>query len=287
MLLVSGPVLALLVSLQAFIPLWAQTNGNRPAEADKLHVVLLVAGHDKGIGNADLKDIAAMKKAINAAFAQDKTRVIFHDLTGINKKTGKVYSAAEILNHLRGMKIGKNDNVMVYHSGHGGITNMKRPEQTHTLVVDGGDLHRKDIKAILQAKSPRALMILTDCCSSLIKGEEAFGLTREAAPTVNVALVRNLLLKPIGIVNITAAQDGTEASAGYKGVNPGQAGSAFTVALMRLWYKQDANYGSWEQFFPALKNETYQASGGAHSARAFQISTRPLTTGAASKGMIE
>jgi hypothetical protein len=271
----TATVAALLLSLQAFNPLWAQNGNTRPAEADRLHVVLLVAGNDGGIGNADMKDIESMRHAINVAFAKDKNRVVYHDLTGINKKTGKVYSANEIMAHLRGMKIGKNDNVLVFHSGHGGIADKEHPEESHILTVDGGRLARRDIRNILSAKQPRALMILTDCCSSYMNVPRALAAEQDvpAAVAVNVATVRNLLLKPAGLVNITAAKDGTEAVAASQGANPGQAGSAFTVAMMRLWYRMDVTFTSWEQMFPALRSETVMASGGRHEARAFQIST--------------
>jgi Caspase domain len=276
--LLSAPVAALLLALQAFSPLWAQCNASRTGEADKLHVVLLVAGHDGGIGNADLKDIAAMKHTMDAAFANDNGRVVYHDLTGINDDTGNVYTAAEILAYLRGMEIGKNDNVLVFHSGHGAITDRDRPEDSHVLLVDGGKLARKDIRDILSAKSPRSLMILTDCCSAFVGGPAGFagGRGLVAGPAVNVATVRNLLLKASGIVSITAAEDGTNAIANFTGDNPGQAGSAFTVALTRLWYRVDVTFTSWEQMFPELRAETHLASGGVHQARAFEISTNAV-----------
>jgi hypothetical protein len=275
---------ALVLALHGSGPLQGQGTGGRAAEADKLHVVLLVAGNDKGIGSADMKDVAAMKQAISSAFAKDKNRLVFHDLTGISKKTGKVYSANEILAHLKNMKIGNNDNVLVYHSGHGGIADRSRPEASHILTVDGGQLHRKDIRTIVAARQPRALMILTDCCSSYMsKSEEAELVSLEEPPpaSVNTATVRGLLLKASGIVNITAAQDGKEASSGHQGENPGHAASAFTVALLRLWYQQDTTFTTWEKMFPTLRRETSKASGGKHQARAFQIRTQttPAATG--------
>src|SRR4051794_17166177 len=80
----TGSVAALLLALQAVSPLLADTNPSRPAEADKVHVVLLMAGNDGDIGNADMKDVAAMKTVINTAFAKDKNRVVMHDLSGLN-----------------------------------------------------------------------------------------------------------------------------------------------------------------------------------------------------------
>lgn len=270
---ITGALAALIIALQAFSPLWADntTPAKRPAEADKVHVVLLMAGQASDIGNADQQDIAAMKLAINAAFAKDQNRVVFHDLTGINPKTSTYFSGDEILDYLKDMKIGQNDNVLVYHSGHGGILDKNRPEESQVLCCDGGNVMRIDIRKVLSAKNPRALMILTDCCSSYPRGATANAAERA---TVNVATVRSLLLTTVGLVNITAAEDGTYARAAYVGANPGQAGSAFTVALMRLWYQQDVTFTSWETMFPTLRTETDAASCGVHRARAFQINTQ-------------
>ncbi len=88
---------------------------------------------------------------------------------------------------------------------------------------------------------------------------------------MNVQTVRNLVLKEARIVSITAAEDGKSAVAMFNGANPGDAGSAFTVALMRLWYTPDQTFTTWSHIFPALRRETGLASGGAHLARAFQL----------------
>src|SRR5205823_6189863 len=143
--LFAGAVTGALLALQALAPAFAQTGPAHPAEADKVHVVLLVAGADSNIGNADMADIAAMRHAISASFAGDKKRVVFHDLTGKNPATGQHYTGPQILERLKRMKVGHNDTVLVFHSGHGGIQDKKHPEATHILTVDGGQVARKDI----------------------------------------------------------------------------------------------------------------------------------------------
>jgi len=276
----TNAVLALVLALQTFSPLAANPAANRPAEANKIHAVLLVDGNAGGIGNADMQDVASMRRTLEVAFANDRSRLVIHDLTGVNPKTGTYYTGPEVLAYLRGMQIGQNDNVVAFHSGHGSIQDRTRPEATQYLSIDGGGLLREDIRSTLQAKKPRALIILTDCCSSFVGGleEEFAGPCVEEAPGINVATVRNLLLKTAGYVSITAAEDGRTAVASFQGANPGQAGSAFTVALMRLWYTQDVTYTSWEQMFPVLRSETLQASGGRHQARAFQIREQATVT---------
>lgn len=263
---------AALVALQAVNAL-ADAKPNRPAEADKLHVVLLVAGADSNIGNADVQDVHAVKHAVETAFANDHKRLVLHDLTHKNPKTGKFWTGGEILQYLRNMKVGPNDNVLVFHSGHGGIANRKQPEASHILTVDGGQIARKDVVQAVEAHKPRALILLTDCCSSYM--DSPVSLDNEE---VNVKTVRNLLLRPAGFISITAAQDGKEATASFKGTNPGHAGSAFTVALTRLWYRQDVTFSTWKAFYPKLRAETQQASGGQHAARAFHlVENAPMT----------
>jgi hypothetical protein len=267
-MLIGGASAVLLLAVLAFNAAGASEK-NRPAEADKVHVVLLVAGADSDIGNADLKDVAAMKHTVKTAFQKDPKRLVIHDLTGKNPKTGKFYTPDEIKGHLKQMKVGKNDNVLVYHSGHGTILDKKRPEATHMLTVDGGVIGRKTIMDTVLAHQPRAVIILTDCCSSYPDARSE--LEVPDAPELNVVTVRGLLLKPAGVVSITAAEDGNTAEASYRGPNPGRAGSAFTVALLRLCYRDDVNVARWEQLFPLLRQETGAASNGRHHARAFQI----------------
>ena len=117
------------------------------------------------------------------------------------------------------------------------------------------------------------MIFLTDCCSAFIKQKKVPAKPKadpvsEVLP--NATTIRSLTRSPIGIVSITAAEDGKLADASFAGPNPAKAGSAFTVALLRLWYSETA-YTSWKEFFPILKEETRKASRGRHAARAFQL----------------
>jgi hypothetical protein len=266
-------VAALLLVLESTSLLWAQANQKLPAEADKLHVVLMVNGTDKSIGATCLHDVQALKKVLRTAFAKDAKRLVIHDLTLTNPKTKKLYTANEIIGYLKGMQVGKNDNVLVYHSGHGCVYDAKKPEHTHTLFIDGGSVNRMVVEQAVLAKKPRSLIILTDCCS-VFRGPRAMAAEgRPATPamSVNVQTVRNLMLKTAGVVSITAADDGKEASSGHTGPNPSGADGAFTVAFLRLLCKTNATYSNWGQFYPALRSETGKASNGGQYARAFQL----------------
>ncbi len=244
------------------------------SEADKVHLVLLIAGADSAIGKADIKDVASVKNAMLTAFAGDRGRLVIHDFTGKNPNTRKYYTGEEVLAGLRAMNIGRNDSVFVYHSGHGGIENPRDPEGSHVLTIDGGRIRRKAILDTVQTRQPRLVMILTDCCSNFTSFEnEDEGDGCQPGNALNVQTVRNLTLHGVGVASITAAQDGKSGIASYVGPNPGNAGSAFTVALMREWYSQ-RTYTTWGEMFPYLRDETGRASGGKHYARAFQLPIR-------------
>src|SRR5262249_23365031 len=85
----------------------------RPAEADKLHVVLLVYGHKGGISAACQKDCKGLKAALEAAFADAPERLVFYDLSVKNPRTEKVYTKDETLAVIKGLPVGPNDNVLV------------------------------------------------------------------------------------------------------------------------------------------------------------------------------
>lgn len=269
---VAGALVALAMSLQTFSPAQAQVGkGQYPDEADKIHLILLVAGYSDGIGGPCLNDCKAIKATLEASLT--KKQLAVYDFTGKNPKTDQWYTPKEVIETVKGMRVGKNDSVFIYHSGHGEIGDRKQPEASHRLFIDKGQITRMQLQKPIEAMQPRSIIFLTDCCSNFREFKAADGGVRElqGASGPNVKTVRNLMLRPVGVVSITAAEDGRSAIATYKGPNPAKAGSAFTVAMLRLWYNQDATYASWEQFFPVLKTETGKASGGQHLARAFQI----------------
>jgi len=270
---IGGALVAVVVSLSTLGQVWAQQASSYPTEADKVHVVILVFGHKGGISAACQKDCKGVRTVLEASFAQDPERLVIHDLSQVNPETGKYYSKDETLAVISSMKVGRNDNVVIFQSGHGAIANKDEPETSHKLTMDFGAISRPQLQGPIEAMDPRAIIFLSDCCSSFSKKKTDEVNERELQSVVepNIKNIRKLVLCPIGIISITAAQDGKTAIASFKGANPGKAGSAFTVALLRLWYNEETTYNSWSEFFPALRAETGLASGNKHMARAFQI----------------
>jgi hypothetical protein len=242
------------------------------AEATKLHVVLLVFGHKGGISAACQKDCKAIKAALELAFADedDADRLVIHDLSIKNPETGKPFTTKETLDVIKNLSAGKNDNVFIYQSGHGSIGDRNDPEMSHVLQMDGATLTRAQIQKPIEAMKPRGIIFLTDCCSGFGRKAPAPKTQPVSLVEPNLQTIRNLMLRPAGVVSITAAEDGTLAMASYRGTNPAKAGSAFTVALTRLWCN-DTVYESWTDFYPDLRKETSAATGNRHTARAFHL----------------
>lgn len=229
------------------------------AEASKVHVVLMVYGPSTAFGNACRADIAGFKVMLEDGFEAKRDRLVYHDYTGKNPATGMDWSPREILENLETMRLGSNESIVVFHSGHGHIQDLNRPEETQYLSIDRGRMSRKTLRDKLRAMNPRGLTILTDCCSSHVPSL-AMNRGSDAQRRFNAVSVRNLFLRLAGEVSITAAENGTGALPVYSGANPGAAGSAFTVALLRLLADGDRTYQNWTDLFPVLKRETHAAS---------------------------
>src|SRR5262249_42712078 len=164
-----------------------------------------------------------------------------------------------------------NENVVVFHSGHGSMER-NRPEATHVMTLNTGALRRADIRQALDRKQPRAIIFLTDCCSSYrpAAAYRAVAYRPAPRPALNTQTIRNLVLRPSGRVSITAAEDGTQASSRSVGTNPTGARSAFPVAMLKV-FTERRSYATWREFFPRLRQMTHDTSGGQHRARAFEI----------------
>ncbi len=275
---VTGPVLAQPVGQNR--P--AVTQQAFPAEAAKVHVILLV--YDKIVKDRDgkeqgknfalacQKDIRAFRSILEEGFGAKKDRLVWHDFTGKNPATDKPWTPEEVVKYLRNLRLGANESVVVFHSGHGAFANPLLVDRSHYVEINSGGIYRATLRDLLKCKNPRALILLTDCCSKFNPTPEMIKQMFRAA-AVNGQSVQNLFLRVAGVIDITAAENGTCGVANYSGSNPANAGSAFTVALLRLMYDADKTYTGWKDFFPTLREETVRASSNlrepSHRARAF------------------
>ncbi len=254
----------------------------RYAEAANVHVLIVGDTNDggpNGVGPACRKDVQAFQhflRMTEAAHPDLRGRIKAHVLTGRRS------SPASVRAYYRNLRSGPNDNLLFYLTSHGAMRRgAASPEEAHVLNLntgmgDTGRMTRAEVRRLMQQKRPRGIIILTDVCSSYC-GEtsavRANTTVRRAAPGTapNRDTVRNLLFRAPRLVSITAAQDGRTASCGHVGTAFGDASSAFTVALLHVCCDPQRTFASWNELFPALRYETYTASGRQHWARHFLL----------------
>jgi hypothetical protein len=247
---------------------------NLQVEADNVHLILV--GYTAVNGNDIGPDCEADLIAVQAIF-RETFQGLWRNRLRIHRLYGDEFTAAKVRDELARLAFGPNDVVVFYHSGHGVILNANEPVETHFLMVGRGDrISRGEVLRLLAARPSRAVVVLTDCCSSLPQGEPSR--SRGAAPVgprpLNRETILNLFLRFRGFVDITAAEVGNTASNGNQLDNFGGARGAFTAAFL-MAASQDRVFATWADFFGSLRDFTRTSSGGRHQAQAFALREGP------------
>jgi len=235
-----------------------------PELASKLHVVLLADLGCPNHGASFRNDLETVKKFLKQAIPD----------ANIIDLTGQEWTPTKVLDHLGQLKIGSNDNVLVYHTGHGVMLKEKQGDSHYMVLWDQPDhndlLSRDKLRATLLGHRPRGLIMLSDCCSGFpANGRALGGPALEVTP--NLATLRHLLLGVRGVVDITAAQVGVNANVFHIGPNYAGARGAFTTALLRVLSNPATTYHTWSgDFWSDLVKETRINSNGYHQPHCFQ-----------------
>lgn len=103
------------------------------------------------------------------------------------------------------------DTIFFYYAGHGGTNR----EKGHFLATSSGDLLRSDLLSTLQQRGARLVVLLTDCCASLVTEPQTFQDITEAKGMGHT--MRCLLLQHRGTVDINAATYDSQSGFGEKG----------------------------------------------------------------------
>ncbi|MFO0958617.1 MAG: caspase family protein [Isosphaeraceae bacterium] len=171
---------------------------------------------------------------------------------------------ARILDHCRDLPADPDDALPFSYSGHGAID----PDAGQALTTGQGVPLLRELREAMEARKPRLIVILTDCCSDYAvrpprpgpnpalagnAGNAAIG-----APPPITPLLRQLFLEHRGTVCITAAGTGQPAWGGK------QSGGYFTSSLAaNLQVKGpgpfDRNrdgFAAWDEVFPAIRSDT-------------------------------
>jgi hypothetical protein len=175
-------------------------------------------------------------------------------------KGGEV-SPRAVVDAIRGFPIGPNDTLLFYYSGHGATFEGRG----HVLTMSHGNLLRSDLRAVVAQRRARLSVLLTDCCSSLVKPQKEPPMAGAQAPQARVSpILRCLLLQHQGVVDLTSSSLG-EASWSRQGT-----GGLFTSALSSAMGSWDVDefdtnkdgFATWTEVFDYVRHETqasYQA----------------------------
>lgn len=235
---------ALVFALALLSPLTARAQGGGRVFA------LLAIDTDAQVAGVE-DDGRAMTMVLTNGFGQSR-------LLNLRVLSGANVRPDTITNAIRGMPVGPNDTLLFYYSGHGATIEGRG----HALTTSHGVLMRDRLRNDMAARRPRLSVILTDCCSSLVKpGPPAPGMGAPPGNPEISPLLRSLLLQHRGTVDVTSSSFG-EASWGSQGT-----GGLFTAALtqalgsweIRPFDKDKDGLASWTEVFEQVRQRTQAA----------------------------
>jgi len=168
---------------------------------------------------------------------------------------GDDVSPRAIVDAIRAFPLGPNDTLLFYYSGHGATFEGRG----HVLTTSQGNLLRSDLRAVVAQRRARLSVLLTDCCSSLVRARPQPPTAGAPAPRPQVSpMLRCLLLQHQGIVDVTSSSFG-ESSWSRQGT-----GGLFTGALTAALGSWDVDqfdtnkdgFASWTEVFEYVRDET-------------------------------
>jgi hypothetical protein len=214
--------------------------------------LLIVCDTDSGLDGIE-RDAEAMRSALVAGIPDER-------LYRIVTFQGAQVEPRKILEYYQRLAVGPDDTLAFYYTGHGATD----PNRGHCLTTERGPLFRQDLRAALVAKGARLVVLLTDCCSSVVRIEAHPQAPAprfpEREPQPINPLLRNLFLEHRGVVDITAA---TEPQAAYAN---NLIGGFFTNALSQQLFSYDGRaadqnqdgFVTWTELFAPIRDATHE-----------------------------
>jgi hypothetical protein len=136
-------------------------------QAATLHVLIVGDVNDWGIGRSvrkDVNNIKALVGEIIEATGLDLDQAIFIE---------ENFSQHNVTNWLSNLRVGPDDVVMYYHSGHGYRTlAMEEVWPALSFGWFGGSLRLKEVADAVVAKRPRLALVMADVCNSYIDSHD-------------------------------------------------------------------------------------------------------------------
>ena len=159
--------------------------------------------------DAESNNISASTKVDLGTVSRLLTTLDKRKIVKVEKKVirGRSATLKNVNSAIDALSAGKDDIVLFYFSGHGGMENNK----TFMVTSDGKFLFRDDLKSRINSKQARLKIIISDACSNDIDGimvARSFKSRKPAKEGKFDEIYRELFLKHKGLLHISSSTEG-------------------------------------------------------------------------------
>jgi uncharacterized protein (TIGR03000 family) len=214
----------------------------------KIHALLAFDTRDRQIGTVLRKDVQDVKEWFTAQLdpsqiAGEEPKMLF----------GASATAEEVVEFCKSVEPGPNDTVLVYIGSHG----EKYNDDDHAIILGNKRLVRSRLLSMLQAKSPRLVVLITDTCfGGMPVSGRVVGVAPNRPPQAPKykRLMEDLFVYPRGVVNINSCAPGELAW-------NDRSGGLMTQALIAVFQRGRQGFGkenervTWQEMFDEIQTE--------------------------------
>ncbi|MBL6929064.1 MAG: caspase family protein [Rhodospirillales bacterium] len=211
------PLLFLMIFLAAPMGAWAAN----------LHAILVIDSDDKSIGRMVDLDRTLIEKELSQIAKMTGLNVRKTVLRGNKFKLDKVGAA------INSLKVGADDVILFYYSGHGFRTKQKTYKWPFFYFHSNTPLDYAWVIQTLKAKGARLTIALTDACNNVANITVSQADQYRAKSLPNPDAYKTLFLKSVGFVVATSSIPGETSTATSKG-------SLFTLSFLKALHDEAA-----------------------------------------------
>ena len=230
------------------------------SQTAKVHLVLAADINDlDNVGRQVWADAHNVRVFFEDNIASSRLNVV--DLE--QRRGGNLLTKNDMLQAIRNLNANSDDAIVFFFSGHGAIDSVAGQ---YFHLGSGDQVFRSEILDALKSQRARLTVLVSDCCSNRHDVEPS---VRPRPPRVQSRgvgeikgirpLIETLFFEASGVVNITAAEDGTygfiyPSDSRYEGDT--HKGSVFTWNFRGVLNAEMNTSKNWRQIFPLVREAT-------------------------------